>query len=447
MATIANQIARIQAARDLLRDKGVKLGLYVPAGSYWDDATDTNVSTTAAELLNSADQIDKIAAAFNSIGIYHDQVIKVPMTIKRDGTTVVGESTSLATGFYSGGIITPYITVEDSEDLVINVQTITDRELTAQTGIIVPADGFNYIDSLSYKVKDGAISATPTGYDNSGVTVKVETSGWLDSGDTKKVTVDTSTMSKKVGTGTATTVASGAEIVPNATADTVVTITKGIYGSDRTLTVKSVASQTAGTATAEDILDGKTAWAGGQQITGTMPNYGGTDSEEKITAMESISNNGGYLAIQPQLGYYNDYSTITTGIVYDPTRVFNTTNNSASVTETMTSQTYYETIPAGYYSEAILRKITVRSAVGNVSVDYTNHKAKFNLTQTGWISQGAEVAISAGPAVYAQTQADLESTTHGFVITPAKDIDGTTTSYLTQVTVDNTLIFDLLAAI
>ena len=67
MATIANQISRIQSARNLLRTKGVAMNLVVPAGTYWDDATDANVTTTSAAALASTDQIDKIAAAFNSI--------------------------------------------------------------------------------------------------------------------------------------------------------------------------------------------------------------------------------------------------------------------------------------------------------------------------------------------------------------------------------------------
>jgi hypothetical protein len=66
MATIANQIKRISDSRDLLRNKGKSLGLKVPAGNYWDDATNTYKSYTETAL-TELDQIDKVAAAFNTI--------------------------------------------------------------------------------------------------------------------------------------------------------------------------------------------------------------------------------------------------------------------------------------------------------------------------------------------------------------------------------------------
>lgn len=443
-ATIASQIKRISDSRDILRNKGVALKLYVPAGTYWDDATDQDITTTSAAALTASDQIDKVAAAFNAIGVYHDQVIKVPLTIKRDGTTVVGDSTPLQTGFYANTIITPFITVEDKEDLVLNIQTIANQSISTQTGTIRPSAGFNYIDSLTYTIVDGAISASPVSYDKTGVTVKVETSGWLDAGDTKKVTVPTSTI--KVGSANAADVTS-TTVTPSAGADTTVTVGKGIYGVDRTITIKSVSSQTQGDAVAADILKDKVAWVNGNKVIGSMPNYGGTSSAEAYEKALSFSNYGGVLAIQPKLGYYNDYSTIYTEIVYNPKRVFNTTNNSATETETMNSQTYYETIPAGFYESAIKRKITVRNASGAVNIDYTNHKATFKVNTSGWIANDVTVDINVGAAVYAQSDADLALASHQFTVTPAMDQDGTKHNYLTQVTIDNTVIFNALSKI
>jgi hypothetical protein len=446
-ATIASQIKRISDSRSILRDKGIALKLYVPAGTYWDDATDKDITTTSQAALKSTDQIDKVAAAFNAINVYHDSEIKVPLLIKRDGTTVVGESTSLPTGFYANALITPFITVEDKEDLVLNIQTIANQSLATQTGTIRPSAGFNYIDSLTYTIVDGAISGANVGYDNTGVTVKVETSGWLDAGDTKKVAVTTSEMSSKVGNNAATTLSTGANIVPSPLADTTLTITKGIYGSDRTLVVKSVSSQTQGDATAPDILSGKIAWVNGTKVTGSMPNYGGTASEEKYTAAASFSNHGGKLAIQPALGYYNDYSTITTGIVYNPTRTFNTTNNSATDEDLMNAQIYYETIPSGYYASEIKRKVKARDAVASVNIDYNTHKATFKVGTSGWIANDITVDINVGAAVYKQSAADLDLASHQFTVTPAMDQDGTKHNYLTQVTIDNTVIFNMLSAI
>ena len=446
-ATIASQITRISNSRNILRDKGIALKLYVPAGTYWDDATDKDITTTSQALLNKTDQIDKVAAAFNAINVYHDSEIKVPLLIKRDGTTVVGESTSLPTGFYANALITPFITVEDKEDLVLNIQTIANQSIATQTGTIRPSAGFNYIDSLTYTIVDGAISAANEGYGNDFVMAKVETSGWLDANDTQRITVDSSVLKSQVGTDAQTTISSGTNIVPSPLADTTLTITKGIYGSDRTLVVKSVASQTEGNATAPDILSGKTAWVNGTQVVGSMPNYGGAESAEVYTAVSSIYNYGDKLAIKPALGYYNEDSTITTNIVYNPTRVFNTTNNSATVEDLMNAQIYYETIPAGYYAAEITRKVKVRDAVAAVNIDYNEHKATLKVNTSGWIAKDITVDINVGAAVYHQSEDDLDLASHQFTVTPAMDQDGTKHNYLTQVTIDNTVIFDLLSAI
>lgn len=449
MATIANQIERIQNARNLLRTTGIeKFHLTVPAGTYWNDATDEYITTTSAALLSSSDQLDKIAAAFNSVVTKDNEVIKVPMKVVTDGTTTTAEGVSLPTGFYAGATIIPYITVSEVQDVVLNIQALTGKSLTSQTGTITPSSGFNYLSSVAYTIVSGAVSTANSGYTNSSVTAKIATSGWVNKDATTSISVPTSTLTSKVGSNTATSVSSGSTINPSASANTVITIGKGIYSTDRTLTISSVSSQTNdATATAPDILDGKTAYVKGTKVTGTMPNYGGTSDSVVATAASSWKNVGGKLTIVPTTGYYNTYSDITTTIVYNPTRTFNTTSNSATTTDTMTSQTYYETIPAGYYSTEIKRKIQARSGVGSVKIDYTNHKATFDITTSGWFGTDVSASINAGPAVYNQVIEDLQQTSHKFVITPEKDIDGTSNSYLTQVTVDNTAIFDLLAAI
>ena len=449
MATIAGQITRIANSRDKLRLKGIELGLMVPGGNYWDDSSNSYQSY-GENGLTAGDQIDKIAAAFDTINLYRDQngknEVRVPISVRTDGENTVVETTTLATGYYANTVLVPYVKVEQVEDIVINVEMITNRELSKQSDVITPSGGFNYIGQFGYTITSGSISTTNNGYGNNFVNAIVEKSGWVDNNSVTKITVDQSEMSSKVGSASSTSLVSGSEITPNATSDTIVTIGKGIYGSDRTLTVKSVKSQTSGTALEADILSGKTAWVNGVQVTGSMPNHGGeSTSAAKNTAAVGIKNIGGKLAITPELGYYNTYSNITTTVVYNPERVFGTGENGATVIETMTSKVYYETIPAGYYAEEILRKIEVQNCQGNVNIDYANHTATFKVNQAGWIANDVTVDISAGSASYALKEGDLNNNT--LVITPVKDEDKTITSYLTEVTVDNTVIFELLSAI
>lgn len=61
-------------------------------------------------------------------------------------------------------------------------------------------------------------------------------------------------------------------------------ISKGYLASDVTITANSLASQTQGNAAAEDIRSGKTAWVGGTQLTGTMPNATITSGSATISS-------------------------------------------------------------------------------------------------------------------------------------------------------------------
>ena len=57
------------------------------------------------------------------------------------------------------------------------------------------------------------------------------------------------------------------------------------------------------------------------------------------------------------------------------------------------------------------------------------------------------IGVTVGTATYKQTDADLAEADHKFVIEPKEDTDNGITTYLTQVTVDNSRIYELLAVI
>lgn len=60
--------------------------------------------------------------------------------------------------------------------------------------------------------------------------------------------------------------------------DEVYTIPEGYHNGEGTVTGNSLSSQTVATATSDDIIDGKTAYVNGEELTGTMPNNGHIDT-------------------------------------------------------------------------------------------------------------------------------------------------------------------------
>lgn len=188
MATIANQITRITTARDLLRAKGIELGLVVPIGSYWDDSAKKEVSTSAEALLKSTDQIDKIAAAFGTVNLYPQSEINVPILLTKNGNAVVSTTTTLQPGFYNGAVIKPFITVESVDDFIIDVQTKT-VTLKDKTGTLTPDEGYNYLENVSYSIQD-AVAAIAIDYANKKARLNVPAAGWLDAGDVVDVDIN-----------------------------------------------------------------------------------------------------------------------------------------------------------------------------------------------------------------------------------------------------------------
>ena len=74
-----------------------------------------------------------------------------------------------------------------------------------------------------------------------------------------------------------------------------ITIPAGkLTAGNQTITAKSLASQTPGTAAAGDILSGKIAWVGGAKVTGNIPTV--TPTTDKLDCGKSASISKGYLA-------------------------------------------------------------------------------------------------------------------------------------------------------
>ena len=214
--------------------------LTVPTGThYWDKDSGSYKTTTNSASLSDSDQLDKIAAAFNAISTKHNATIEVPLLIKTDGTTVVGESKTLDAGFYSGAIIKPYITVESNKDYVLNIENIAQHVITTKDYSIHPntTGGFNYIGYVEGTVQSGAIDENPVTFTNVSVVAKISQSGWLDSGE-YSIKVPTSRIHKQIGTDAAVELVNNSNnISPDATNNTIITIGRGIYKDDRTITI------------------------------------------------------------------------------------------------------------------------------------------------------------------------------------------------------------------
>ena len=140
------------------------------------------------------------------------------------------------------------------------------------------------------------------------------------------------------------------------------TIPEGYHNGKGKITVSSLSSQTDGTATASQILSGKTAWVDGKKITGTMANQGA----------KSTTLNAGKSYTIPA-GYHNGSGKITAASLSSQTSGTATAAqilsgktawvNGKKITGTMANRgelnwkpsngTTY-TVPAGYYSGGTL---------------------------------------------------------------------------------------------
>lgn len=293
MATIASQITRIQNATNSLRNIITeKWGV-------------TNIDTT---------RLDNIAARYNEIPVITGDV-PVQIHVETDGKTTVAASGPITNGYYKGVSIKPFITVENVQDIIINVENKV-VELSTDSGIIKPttvlnADGtinltesYNYLQSVSYTIKHATMPTGVKSYGMGSVVVNVPESGWVSA---KDYTITGAAAEVKLDNSTVTNATTDLTLKP--TTGRKITIAAGIRNTALTINIPAATSALDGTAKAEDIVAGKTAWTASGKVTGNVPDKRNTD-----TPAESVNATSGTLIIKPAPGCYDDKSTISTNI-------------------------------------------------------------------------------------------------------------------------------------
>lgn len=121
------------------------------------------------------------------------------------------------------------------------------------------------------------------------------------------------------------------------------TIPEGYHNGSGVVNATSLSAQTSATATASQILSGKTAWVNGSKLTGNMSNKAGTT----VTASSSKSGAYAYLTV-PSTGYYDTSSKLKALLsnIYP--------NNHAYDVCSKNSPTASITVPSGVYDGYII---------------------------------------------------------------------------------------------
>ena len=173
-----------------------------------------------------------------------------------------------------------------------------------------------------------------------------------------------------------------------------ITIPAGkLTAGNQTITAKSLASQTPGTAAAGDILSGKIAWVDGAKVTGNIPTV--TPSTDKLDCGKSASISKGYLASDVTITA-NSLASQTPGTAAAADIRSNKTAwvGGTSVTGTMPDGTYSASVSAtnGSASMTATGVSTTTSSNCYVTLSTTPGSAKGTATigTGGYITAGSK---------------------------------------------------------
>lgn len=171
-----------------------------------------------------------------------------------------------------------------------------------------------------------------------------------------------------------------ADVVESLAAGASYTIPLGYHNGNGTVTANTLSSQTQGTATAQDILEGETAWVNGQQITGTAtPSSIAADAT--ATAQTILSPYTAYVA-----------SGKVTGTIQ--------TNTSDNVTINANEVS----VESGYYGEQVSVSIpTATQAVPSITVSESGLITATATQESGYVEQGTQNATQQLSTKGAQT--------------------------------------------
>ena len=334
--SVANYITAIESSRNTIRNKLIELGMAassdkldkladaiesivnqgavkitvqegdtytIPAGYHNGNGTVSGVAgggnyALQAKTATPTKKQQSIAPDSGFYGLSGVTVAAIPEAYQ-DVSSVTATAADVLTGkvfVTAAGVVTPGEMVNNgSVDKTLDVTTITYTipkgyhsgsgkvKLVLETKTVTPTKSTQKVTPTAGKVlSEVTVNPIPDEYittDDATATAAKILAGETAYVDGEKVT---GTMTDN-GAKTSTLNAGGSYTIP-----------AGYHNGQGKITAKDLASQTAATAAAAEILSGETAWVGGSKITGTMANNGATGGSIDGMTNTSVTIPAGY---------------------------------------------------------------------------------------------------------------------------------------------------------